>query len=56
MTVLDSCHKTGLGDAVIETFVWILNPCFKVSNLVSVHPESIKLGRMTNLLCGGDSL
>ena len=24
-------------------------PCFKVYNLVSVHPKSIKLGQMTTL-------
>ena len=24
-------------------------PCFKVCNLVSVHPKSIKLGQMTSL-------
>ena len=24
-------------------------PCFKVSNLVSVHPKSIKLGQITTL-------
>ena len=24
-------------------------PCFKVNNLVSVHPISLKLGQMTNL-------
>ena len=24
-------------------------PCFKVHNLVSVHPKSIKLGQMTSL-------
>ncbi len=27
-----------------------LEPCFKVHNFVSVHPESIKLGQMTNLI------
>ena len=39
------------GDAVskLETFVWILNPYFKVHNLVSVYPKSIILGQMTNL-------
>ena len=26
-----------------------LEPYFKVHNLVSVHPKSIKLGQMTNL-------
>ena len=42
----------GFGDAVStsETSVWILKvPCFKVYNLVSVHPISMKLGQMTNL-------
>ena len=36
-----------LGDAVstLETF----EPSFKVCNLVSVHPKSIKLGQMTTL-------
>ena len=24
-------------------------PCFKVHNLVAVHPKSIKLGQMTSL-------
>jgi len=26
-----------------------LQPCFKVYNLVSVHPKSIKLGKIINL-------
>ena len=40
-----------LGDAVskLETFVWVFEPCFKVHNLVSVHPKSIILGQMINL-------
>ena len=40
-----------LGDAVskLEMFVWILEPYFKVHNLVSVHPKSIILSQMTNL-------
>ena len=35
-------------------------PCFKVFNLISAHPEDMKLGQMTNFnvifLCGGVSL
>ena len=40
-----------LGDAVskLETLVWIMEPYFKVHNLVSVHPKSIILGPMINL-------
>ena len=26
-----------------------IEPCFKVYNLISVYPESIKLGQMTTL-------
>ena len=39
-----------LGDDVstLETFVWILNG-FKVYNLVSIRPKSMKLGQMINL-------
>ena len=36
-----------LGDAVskLETFVcWAFEPCFKVNNLGSVYPKSMKLG------------
>ena len=38
-----------LGDAVsiLETFV--VEPCFKVHNLVSVHPKSIKLDQIASL-------
>ena len=36
--------------STLEMFVCILNQiCFKVHNLVSVYPKSIKLGQMTNL-------
>ena len=48
-----------LGDAVskLETFVWILRPCFKVLNLVSVHPKSIILDQSRHdLSFGGVSL
>ena len=39
-----------LGDAVNIRDVCIdFEPCFKVYNLVSVHPKSIKLGQMTSL-------
>ena len=40
-----------LGDAVstLEMCLYILNPCFKVYNLVSVSPKNIKLGQMTSL-------
>ena len=33
-----------LGDVCMD-----FEPCFKVHNLVSVHPKSIKLGQMTSL-------
>ena len=38
-----------LGDDVstLQTFVWILNHVSR-SNLVSIHPKSMKLGPMTN--------
>ena len=40
-----------LGDAVskFETFSMDFEPCFKVHNLVFVHPKSTILGQMTNL-------
>ena len=41
-----------LGDAVsaLETLTCMdFEPCFKVYNLVSVHPKSIKRGQLTNL-------
>ena len=40
-----------LGDAVskIRDVCMDFQPYFKVHNLVSVHPKSIKLGQMTNL-------
>ena len=38
------------GDAVLLGDVCIdFEPCFKVHNLVSVHPKYIVLGQMTNL-------
>ena len=36
-----------LGD--IRDVCMDFEPCFKVHNLVSVHPKSIKLGQMTSL-------
>ena len=36
-----------LGDAI--STLEIFEPCFKVYNLASVHPKSIKLGQMTTL-------
>ena len=37
-----------LGDvSTLQTFVWILNHVSR-SNLVSIHPKSMKLGPMTN--------
>ena len=59
MTRFYSCHKTGFGGQCIGDACIDLIPCFKVYNLVSVHPKSIKLGQMTNLnelSCGGVSL
>ena len=49
-----------LGDAVSTLETWILNqrerevcmdfqPCFNVHTLVSVYPNGMKLGQMTNL-------
>ena len=40
-----------LGDDVstLETFVLLFEPCFKVYNLVSIRPKSMKRGQMTNL-------
>ena len=54
-----SCHKTAknfkslcgfggrcfnIGDVCVD-----FEPCFKVYNLVSIRPKSMKLGQMTNL-------
>ena len=41
-----------LGDASclnIREVCMDFEPCFKVHNLVSCHPKSMKLGQMTNL-------
>ena len=41
-----------LGDAVstdIRDVCMDFEPCFKVYNLVSVHPKSMKLSQVTNL-------
>ncbi len=55
----DSCLKTDESFKTLYSFGgrWLkikyvcmdFEPCFKVHNFVSVHPESIKLGQMTNL-------
>ena len=38
-----------LGDAVSTVDVCMdFEPCFRVHNVVSVHPKSIKLGQMTS--------
>ena len=59
MTGFFSCHKTckkfeeldGFGGRClnIRDVCMDFEPCFKVYNLVSVHPKSIKLGQMTSL-------
>ena len=57
MTEFYSCHKNdkkslyGFGWRCfdIRDVCMDFGPCFKVYNLVSVHPKSMKLGQMTNL-------
>ena len=59
MTRFYSCHKTNKNFKSLYDFegrfleirdvCMDFEPYFKVHNLVSVHPESIILGQMTNL-------
>ena len=58
MTGFFSCHKIdkkfslcGFGGRClnIRDICMDFEPCFKVHNLVSVYPKSIKLGQMTSL-------
>ena len=58
MTGFNSCHKTdrhyfkslyGFGGRCLRDICMDFEPYFKVHRLVSVRPEGIILGQMTNL-------